>query len=93
MGFPGSTSGKELTYKCRRHKRPRSGRFPGEGHGNPLKYSCLENPRDRRSFAGYSSELCKELDMTEATAHTPQSESGLSKSVLCKITILKVLQF
>ena len=72
---------------------PESGRSPGGGHGNPLKYSCLENPRDRRSFAGYSSELCKELDMTEATAHTPQSESGLSKSVLCKITILKVLQF
>ena len=45
-------SGKEPTYQCRRHKRPKGsipelGRSPVGGHGNPLQYSCLENPMDR----------------------------------------------
>ena len=50
----GSTSGKEPTCQCRRHKRcgfdPGSGRSPGGGHGNPLQYSCLENPMDRGAW-------------------------------------------
>ena len=41
-GFPGGTSGKEPTCKCRRSKRhgcaPGSGRSPGVGNGNPIKY-------------------------------------------------------
>ena len=52
-GFPGGTSGKELPYQCRRHKRhgfdPWVGKIPGEGNGNFLQYSCLENPMDRRA--------------------------------------------
>ena len=54
MGFLGDTSGKELTYQCRRWKRcgfdPGLGRSPGRGHGNPLQYSCLGNPRDRGTW-------------------------------------------
>ena len=41
-GFPGGSSGKELTCQCRRYKRygfdPRVGRFLGGGNGNPLQY-------------------------------------------------------
>ena len=54
---------------------PGSGRSPGVGHGNPFQYSCLENSMDRgashrqRSLVGYSSQGCKELDMTEVTEH------------------------
>ena len=51
LGFPGGTSGKELTCQCRRHKRhgfnPWVREIPGGGKGNPLQYSCLENPMDR----------------------------------------------
>ena len=52
--FPGSASGKEPAYQCRRHKRqgfhPWVGRSSGEGNGNPLLYSCLENPMDRGAW-------------------------------------------
>ena len=33
------------------------------------QYSCLENPTDRRAWAGYCPQGCKESDMTEATEH------------------------
>ena len=48
---------------------PESGRFPGEGNGNPLQYSCLEKSHAQRSLVGVQSWDCKELDMTEHTAH------------------------
>ena len=41
---------------------PGSGGSLGGGHGDPLQYSCLENPMGRGAW-----QLCKELDMTEAT--------------------------
>ena len=51
LGFPGSSSGKELACQCRRDRDagliPGLGRSPGGGHVNPLQYSCLENPVDR----------------------------------------------
>ena len=53
-GFPSGASGKELTCRCRRHRRrgsiPGFGRYPGGGHGNPLQYSCMENPIDRGAW-------------------------------------------
>ena len=49
--FPGGTSGKESTCRCRRHRDagsiPGSGQSPGGGNGNPLQCSCLENAIDR----------------------------------------------
>ena len=33
------------------------------------QYSCLENPMDRRAWAGYCPQGCKESDTTEATEH------------------------
>ena len=53
-GFPGGTSGKELTCQCRSHRDTGSvlglGRSPGTGRGTPLQYSCLENPMDRGAW-------------------------------------------
>ena len=68
MGFSGGASGKELTYQCRRHKKPGfnpgSGRSPGAGHGNPHQYSYLKNPLDRGTWwaMGHT-----ESDMIEET--------------------------
>ena len=70
IGFPGSTSGKEPSFQCRRHKRhrliPGLGRSPGGGHGNPLQYSCLENPTDSGAWWAAAHRVT-ELDMTEMT--------------------------
>ena len=50
-GFPGGTSGKELTCQCRDVGLiPGSGRFPVRGHGNPLQCSCLQDPMDRGAW-------------------------------------------
>ena len=49
---------------------PESGRYPGKENGNPLQYSCLKSSVDM----GYSPWSCKELDMTEHTAHTRQEK-------------------
>ena len=50
--FRASTSGKEPTYQCWKHKRceldPRIRKIPW--HGNLLQYSCLENPMDRGAW-------------------------------------------
>ena len=44
-------SGKESTYKCRRHRRcgfnSRIKKIPWSGNGNPRQYSCLENSMNR----------------------------------------------
>ena len=52
MGFPGSTSGKESIWQCRRQKRSLDWEdpSPGEGNGNPLQYSYLENSTDRGTW-------------------------------------------
>ena len=69
MGFPGGTSGQELSCQYRRCKRHGSitglGRS-GEGHGNPLQYSCLENPMDRGAWQATAHRIA-ELDTTEVT--------------------------
>ena len=57
MGFPGGTSGKELTCQCKRYKRcgfdPWVRRSLRGGHGNPLQYS-YQNPHGQSSLVGYS---------------------------------------
>ena len=53
---------------------PGLGRSPGEGNG---RENCLDNSlqflpgefHGQRSLSGYSSQSCKELDMTEAIYH------------------------
>ena len=73
-GSPGSTSGKECTCQCGRHRDagsiPGLGRSPGEEDGNPPQYSCLENSTGQRSLLGYSPWGRKKLDMTEVTKDT-----------------------
>ena len=53
-GFPGGTSGKESSSRCRSLRRcgliPGLGRSPGGGNGNPLQYFCLNNPVDRGAW-------------------------------------------
>ena len=53
-GFPGRTSSKEPSCRCRRHERrgfgPRVRKSPGGGRGNPLQRSCLENPMARGAW-------------------------------------------
>ena len=72
-GFPGGPSGKEPTRQCKGCKIggsiPGLGRLPGGGHGNPFYYSCLENPMDIGAW--YIPLDHKELDITEATQHSP----------------------
>ena len=62
-GFPGETSGREPTCRCRRCERagsiPESGRSPGGGHSNPLQYSYLPG--------GLQAWGCRDSDTTEVT--------------------------
>ena len=73
MGFPGGTSGKELAWQFRRHRRHLFdlwvGKIPLGGNGNPFQYSCLENPRDRGFWPATVNGGHKESDMTEVTWH------------------------
>ena len=54
QGFPGGTSGKELSTKAGDIRDtssiPGSGRSPEGGHGNPLNYSCLQIPMDKGAW-------------------------------------------
>ena len=56
---------------------PGLGKSPGVGNDNLLQYSCLENSMDRRSLMGYSSQGCKELDMTERLINMHVCKPGL----------------
>ena len=53
LGFPGSTSGKEPAWQCRRPKRRKFDswvwRSPREENGHLFQYSCPENPMDREA--------------------------------------------
>ena len=79
--FPGGSVGKESTCNAGDLRDmdliPESRKSSGGGHGNPFQSSCLENPMDRGAMGlhyitlhymvGYSSDGCKESDMTDAT--------------------------
>ena len=49
MGFPGGTSGKGSTWKCRRCKRLRF-KSPRGGNGKLLQNFCLKNSMDRGAW-------------------------------------------
>ena len=57
---------------------PGSGRSGRGGHGYPLQYFCLENSQGQRSLVGYSPQVHKESDTTEATWHTPLNYCSVS---------------
>ena len=54
LGFPGGTSGKELTCQCRTHKRrwfdPWVGKIPWRRAWQPILVFCLENPLNRGAW-------------------------------------------
>ena len=68
-GFPGGTRGKESTCQYRRHKRhgfnPWAGKIPRRKAWQTTPVSLPGESHQQRSLAGYSSQGCKELDMTE----------------------------
>ena len=70
LGFPGGTSGKDLTCQCRRHKRcrfnPWVGKIPWRRAWQPTPGFLPGESHGQRSLAGYSPLGCKELDTTEA---------------------------
>ena len=71
MGFPAGTSGKELTCKCRRHKRRRFSpwvrKIPWRRAWQPTLVLLPGESHGQRSLVGYSPQGCKESDITEAT--------------------------
>ena len=68
MGFPGSSTGKEVTCNAGDPGSvPQSGGPLEKGMGSPLQYSCLETPMDRGARQ-YSPWGGRELDTTEQLA-------------------------
>ena len=82
MGFPAGTSGKELTCKCRRHKRRRFSpwvrKIPWRRAWQPTLVLLPGKSHGQRSLVGYSPWGLKELDMTEATEHTEIHKENIS---------------
>jgi len=70
-GFPGSASGKEPTYQCRRRKRrkldPWVEKISWKRAWQPTPVFLPEESQRQRILVGYSPYGCKELHMTEAT--------------------------
>ena len=63
---------------------------PGREHVNPLLYSCLENPMNRGAWqAMYSSQGCKELDMTEQLSMHASWCLSSQKMELCEFLELQ----
>ena len=87
MGFPGGTSGKELTCQCRTHKRlgfdPWVGKIPWGRKWQPTPVSLPGESHGQKSLEGYRPRGQKESDTTEhstvqylatlCTAHPPLS--------------------
>ena len=69
VGFPGSASGKEPTYQCRRHKKhgfdPWIRKIPWRKARQPTPVFLPGESQGQRSLVGYSPWDTKELDMTE----------------------------
>ena len=70
-GFPGGTSGKELTYQCRRHKSSRFDPWVGKIlQGRTWQLTPVFLPGEshgQRSLVGYNPWGYKESDTTEVT--------------------------
>ena len=71
MGFPGGSSGKELTYQYRRCKRrrfnPQVRKIPWRRAWQPTPVFSPRESHGQRSLVGYSPQGRKESDMTEVT--------------------------
>ena len=71
MGFPGGTSGKELAYHCRRHKRRGFdswvGKIPWRRAWQPTPVSLPGESHGRRGLVSYSPKGRKKSDTTEVT--------------------------
>ena len=75
IGFPGSASGKEPAWQCRRCKRcgfdPWVRKICWRRHGNPLQYSCLENPMNRGVWWATVHEYTKNwIQLKQLSMHT-----------------------
>ena len=79
LSFPGGTSSKELTVRCRRHKRctfhPWVGKIPWRRKWQPTPIFLPGEPHGWRSLAGFSSWGCTESDTTEWLNHRHQHAS------------------
>ena len=68
-GFPGGTSGKEITCQCRRHKRlgfnPWIRKIPWRRKWHPTPVLLPGKPHGRRNLVGCSPWGCTESDTTE----------------------------
>ena len=73
MGFPGGANGKESACQCRRSQRhgidPWAGKMPWKRAWQPTAAFLPGEFHGQRSLVGYSPQVHKELDMTEATEH------------------------
>ena len=71
LGFPGGASGKEPACQCRRHKThrldPWIGKIPWRKAQQPTPGFLPGKSHGQRSPVSYSSQGCKEVDMTEVT--------------------------
>ena len=66
MGFSGGSDGKESACNVGDlGSIPGLGRSPGEGHGHPLQVFLPGESHGQMSLVGYSSQGCKESDVTE----------------------------
>ena len=75
MGFLGGSEGKASARNAGDPGSiPGLGRSPGEGHGNPTPVFLPGEANGQKSLASYSSQGCKESDMTAMTeqAHAQQ---------------------
>ena len=74
MGFPGGAIGKESACQCRRHKKCRSDlwikKIPWKRAWQPTPVFAPGEFHEQRSLVDYSLYGHKQLDTTEATAHT-----------------------
>ena len=71
--FPGSASGKELSYQCRRHKshgfNPWARKISWRKAWQPTPVFLPGKSHGQRSLIGYSPQGCKKSEMTEAAKH------------------------
>ena len=80
LGFPGSTSGKELTCQCRRHKtsgfNPWVGMIPWRRNWQPSSVFSPGESQGQRSLEGYSPWGHTESDTTERLSMHTKSYIG-----------------
>ena len=81
MGFPGGTSGKEVTCRCKRHgSDPWVGKIPWRRAWQPTPVFLPGESHGQRSLAGYSLWTHKEPDTTEATKPKPINNTVIVSS-------------